>query len=560
MRKTITNLYVLLMILVGGYHVPASSSKYEDLVPRYDLSIRVLPEEKRLEVSGTVRIPKASTAREFIPLLLSDQMHDFQVDVIQPAASVGVATAEVKGKAGGRNFYFVTPPKPFPANEPILLKFKYAGGENGGFVFHIGSDGSYAHGFLSAWYPLLDAGDYTGHVGKLSFQVPSGQIVIASGKSSGSISEMAVGHQRFDVTEPAVFSFAVGKYTIARRTGNLRLAAYLLRPRQNTDEYLLKCGAILSLLEGEFGRYPFGELSMIEVPVQKDAGFFGASSPGLVFIPSAFIDAKFDYSLHGHEISHQWWGGTIGVKGDKGSEMLSEGMAQFGSLATVEHLESKEAADGYRRIGYPSIGKYNVATCNGRDIPIQSLYGYLMMTAAEGDQRLDSLSGDMAHSLANSKGFLVLDLLARTVGLRKFSQIMADFTRQHAFRAVTWEEFLSAIEAGAGSDLKWFYSQWFERTGVPEYSLAWKQVGSTVQGTITQSSPTYRATMRLRANGAGADQSVSKWVDVDGPSTQFTLKTRFKATSVEIDPTFQVPRWIPEFRRDADAIRACSGN
>src|SRR5262249_38653300 len=163
-----------------------------------------------------------------------------------------------------------------------------------------------------------------------------------------------------------------------------------------------------------------------------------------------------------------------------------------------------------RQVGYPSIGKYNFTSCGGKSIPVQSLYGYLMLTAKGDDQRLDALKGPLAHSLANSKGFLVLDLLSRTVGREKFRKILTEFTRQHEFRDVMWEEFLQAIETGAGRDMKWFYEQWFERTGVPDLNLTWKQEDKIVRGTITQVAPYYQVEVEVQAEGDSNKQRLTK--------------------------------------------------
>lgn len=337
LRKLISiQLFLLTLVLSSSAAPDDVAKKYSSLVPNYDLTVKVLPETKIIDVTGTVQLPVVGTPQDVVPVLLNDQMRDFRVEIVNPLSNAGNAKVEAKGKSCGRTFYAIIPAKPFPANEQIKLRFSYSGGENDGFVFHLGPNGSFAHGSLSGWYPLFDAGEYTGHVGTLKFSVPAKHVVVATGKSLSTPEQMTQGDFHFEVNRPAIFSFAAAKYTIARRTDKPFVAAYLLQPRQNIDAYLEKCSKVLETLERQFGRYPNQELSLVEIPTENAAGFFGASSPGIVFIPSKFIDSEFDYSLHGHEISHQWWGGTIGAKGSKGSWILSEAMAQFGSLLTVK--------------------------------------------------------------------------------------------------------------------------------------------------------------------------------------------------------------------------------
>lgn len=192
-------------------------------------------------------------------------------------------------------------------------------------------------------------------------------------------------------------------------------------------------------------------------------------------------------------------------------------------------------------------------------IPIQSLHGYLMMTATGGDQQLDSLEGELAHSLSVSKGFLVLDLLSRTVGREKFRKVLADFTRQHAYREVKWEEFLKAVETGAGHDLKWFYEQWFERTGVPNLNVTWNQDAKLVHGFISQTAPFYQLSVEVLAMGESNKQRIVRTVELRGAQTDFTLPVGFKVRSVVVDPQFLVPHWTPEYHAEAEAIRRCAG-
>ncbi len=67
---------------------------------------------------------------------------------------------------------------------------------------------------------------------------PAGYSVIATGSQASGTDEAARGVFRFEVTQPLFFSFAAGKYAIARRDVPVPVLAYLLRPRKNTDRDL----------------------------------------------------------------------------------------------------------------------------------------------------------------------------------------------------------------------------------------------------------------------------------------------------------------------------------
>jgi aminopeptidase N len=134
--------------------------------------------------------------------------------------------------------------------------------------------------------------------------------------------------------------------------------------------------------------------------------------------------------------------------------------------------------------------------------------------------------------------------------------VLREFTRNRAFERVTWDEFLKAIERGAGRDLQWFYEQWFERTGVPEWQLNWRQEGEMLLGEITQAAPYFRATLEVEAkNRDGRTQSLS--LEVDGPKMEFAMRLGFGAQTVQLDPHYKVIRWTPEYR---DATSKLSPN
>jgi aminopeptidase N len=112
--------------------------------------------------------------------------------------------------------------------------------------------------------------------------------------------------------------------------------------------------------------------------------------------------------------------------------MLSEGMAQFGSLRTVEILEGEAAAERHRRTGYPGY------------LPEQCALGYFTLLGKGLDHPLFNLplEGSEARLLADSKGFIVWEMLSRTVGRTVFSRILQNFVRENAYRRVGWDEVL----------------------------------------------------------------------------------------------------------------------
>lgn len=239
-------------------------------------------------------------------------------------------------------------------------------------------------------------------------------------------------------------------------------------------------------------------------------------------------DVKYILNFFGHEFTHQWFPHTIALRTPPGL-YVEEALAEYGGLRVVETLVGADAAERYRRTGF----EYD---------PGYSALGYFKLVGAGFDQPLSDLQPRLEHrNLAYNKGFLVFDMLSREIGREKFQHILHNITRRYAFREIKWSEFLRAIETGASRKLQWFYKQWFERIGAPEFKLTWRQEGKKLRGVITQTSPYYQATLEIEAkNNQG--QRLIRTVRVRGMETSFSFPINFRTESVPLDPQYLVLR------------------
>ena len=528
---------------------PATSPRFNS-VPSYELSVNLSPDAHRLEATGTMLLPPSSESRQSIKLILSDVMRNLRVEIIEPRASAGAARLEQQA-SGEAITWTVYLARPIPAGEAVRLRFAYDGGEQTRFVFYIGAEGSFAGGNSTAWYPQIERDARA--TGTLRFSAPAGYTVFTPGAE---ISEGNAPQPRadakfdFTITRPSYFSFAAARYTIERRrsSNGTPTSAYLLRPRPRIGDFLDGCMRVLDALTQEFGANPYGEFTLVEVPTEQAgrARFDGASGEGFIFSNGNFLDADFNVAYYGHEIAHQWWGVAIGRKwweGSRGRLMLDEAMAQYGSLRAVETIEGTRAAERYRRTGYPGY------------IDFHNADGYFMVEAGGFDHKLSDLpDGEVSRIIADSKGFVVFDMLSRTVGRENYRRVLRGIARRYAFDNLSWDEFLRLIETGAGRDLNWFYAQWFERAGAPEWKLEWRQEGNAVRGTITQSLPFYRLAVEVSIEGDD-NRNFVRSVELRGEHTEFTLPVNFRVRSAKVDPRFLVLHRTPEYR----ALRSAMG-
>jgi hypothetical protein len=522
-----------------------------DSVPRYELTVTLDPDSHRLRARGDVRLPGTIGVRPNIRLLLSESMRDLVVDVIEPRPSRGRAALERKDRPAstpgwGSTVWTVAPRAPFPAREPIVLRFSYAGGEKPGFVFYLGPEGSFAGGVNTAWYPqVLDSADAVSWAtGNLTFRVPPGQSVVASGIHHPTTADS--GLFAFTVSEPVLFAFAAGKYTVLRRGGAVRTALYLLRPRADGERYLDGAGKILDVLVREYGPHPYGnQFAIVEVPSERldQAGASGANFEHFVMSSGTSLDAPFNPVFYGHEMGHIWWGNLIKLTGSRGRLMLDEGMAQYSALIALEDLFGAKVAEQFRRHGDPAS-------------PIeQSASAYFAMAAGGLDHPLATLPSEWnSRNLADSKGPMVMAMLAQQIGRERFRTILQRFTREHAFRRVTWKQFADAFDQGTNGEFRWFFEQWFNRAGAADWRLHWTQESGVFRGLISQDAPYFGGQVQVDLIDS-TGQRIVRHVVVDTASrTEFSVPVRSGVKEAILDPEYRVLRWTPRLRAEAPLL------
>jgi tetratricopeptide (TPR) repeat protein len=134
--------------------------------------------------------------------------------------------------------------------------------------------------------------------------------------------------------------------------------------------------------------------------------------------------------------------------------------------------------------------------------------------------------------------------------------VVNQFPNKYAWQPVSTQNFENIAETVSGQKLQYFFLQWIESSGAPEfkadYTIYRTQKGFRVMGKITQDLDTFRMPVELRIETEGNPET--KTVEVVGTSSEFVVDTFGKPKTVVLDPNHRVLRFNDPIRVEV-AIR-----
>jgi len=333
----------------------------------------------------------------------------------------------------------------------------------------------------------------------------------------------------FDFTKPSFpGDIAVEKgQPVKNSTDGLTTTLYFRGEEANmANAYGAATAQMVGYFTSVFGIAPYANLTVVET---ADGAANGFAAPGIVFISPSAIGKQVNSNVLANQIARQWW--EIEVSPVNRNHMwLENGMALYSEALWTE--KDKGAAALEQRMKDTSITALTID-----NVP-------LIQTS-----RLEDYSPEY-WALSGDKGAVVFQMLRSTMGDQKFFQGVKDFLQQFAWKSVATEDFRKSCEAAMGQELRYFFLQWVESNGAPEFKLEWTilrtQKGFRVQGKISQDLDTFRMPVDLHIETDGNPED--KMIQVMGTSSEFSVDTFGKPKKITIDPANKVLRMSPDMR------------
>jgi aminopeptidase N len=284
-----------------------------------------------------------------------------------------------------------------------------------------------------------------------------------------------------------------------------------------------------------YGAAPSTTLKVVEIP---DDTVPAAWAPEIAAISSRAVTEKVNYRLLANTIAHQWWGASVSPA-SRDDWWLNDGFARYSEARYVEQAAGQAGLE--ETVKDMSVGALAYDT-----VPLSSA------------GKLDIFSPEF-QSLVTDKGAMILHMLRWVIGDQKYDQTMRTFASKYAGKSASLDDFRALAEQNYGQQLTWFFSQWLDSTGAPEFKTKYtiyrlgNGKGFRVVGQIAQDLDLFRMPVDLKIDTDGKTEN--KRIEVVGTNSAFNVETFGKPRRIVVDPDDRVLKNSSEVRLRASIQR-----
>jgi hypothetical protein len=292
------------------------------------------------------------------------------------------------------------------------------------------------------------------------------------------------------------YSYVSGNYAVKRDAWHgVKLEIYYFPTHTyDLDKMIGSAKAGLDYYTRNYGPYQFDQFRVIEFPRYRT---FAQSFPNTVPYSEelGFIgrvrkpdDIDLTWFVTAHELAHQWWGHQVVGGYVKGSNMMSESLAEYSALRVMEH---KYGDDNMRR-----FLKYE-------------LDSYLRGRAGEARHEPPLVLVQREPYVWYQKGSMAFYALSDAIGEDKVNTALKEFLDKWKFAGPPYpdtRELVASLRKQTPGDLQYMITDMFETITLYDN----KAISAKVQPT---SDHKYRVTLvveahKMRANGEGVETEI----------------------------------------------------
>jgi tetratricopeptide (TPR) repeat protein len=541
-RRALITCIALIVLLISLPTWAADKTRLH--VDDYQISVELTPHTHKLSAHVVVKF----TALEDLNIATFNLHNDLRITKVTDATGKALSAERLTQDSSVRVPLNATLTK----DSSTTLTFDYEGvldapddsPVQGLKVAYIGDDTSYLL-YAGDWFPVNNYG-INRFTATINVTVPSHMMVIGSGKETIIGAPSPKKGATAAPTTTKTFSFVWDKPsfpgTIVAGSfqefnsdeAGLDLHVFFKPNHQAMGaEYAETAVKEFTYFVTLYGTPPSTTLRVVELP---DDTLPSVWAPEMAGIASRAVTEKTNYRLLANTIAHQWWGVSVSPASHD-DWWLSDGFARYSEARYVEQAAGALALE--ETVKDMSVGALAYDT-----VPLSSA------------GKLDLFSPEF-QSLVTDKGAMILHMLRWVEGGEKYDQTMRSFASQYAGKSASLDDFKAIAEKNYGDQLTWFFSQWLDSTGAPEFKVKYtvyrlgniphagkggskedKAPGFRVVGQITQDLDLFRMPVELKIDTDGKTEE--KRLDVVGTDSAFTIETFGKPRRISVDPDDRV--------------------
>jgi len=517
---------------------PAGGTRYD--VTNYRIEAQLNPDEHTLRAGADITLVPQEATRSIVFELNGS----LKVDGVEKDGKVltGFVQDQVGAGALGPNVR-IDLGQVVPANQPVTIRIRWSGAltspEGGPLankrLAYVGSEGSYLM-YASRWFPFHDyAADRA--TSDITIIVPTGMLV--GGPSDDPVNpqpdKTGVTRFRFVSKQPVlVGNFVAGQYVAKTlRMGRYELQFFVKPGSENRiTNYGELMGRALEFYTNEYGAPAFGTRFIIAQTDDETMETY--TGPGMLFLASKLFDSQRGASEERmqREVAYQWWGQTVGLKSFDDA-WISQGLAEWSAFAFREMYLKDAQLDAAQREEQE------------RALTFEQTSSIVRAPSALDDQSA------AYKSIVFYKGAMVFRMLRESMGTQKFNQLLKKFLEQFRNKNASIDDFERLTTQVAGKNMRYFFAQWVEGTGVPEFSVDYQIIRTRAgkfrtRGTVRQNFENLHLPVELTLHSEGDSQT--KILYLAGTSEDFDFESSGQPVSAEVDPNDKILRISDELK------------
>ena len=535
-----SSLTLSLVVLLASPSWAAEKARLR--VDDYQIEAELNPHLHQITARAKVRF----TALQDLPVAVFELNNDLRVTKVLDEKNQPLSAERVTQDSTVR----VQLPVGLSKDASTTLTFEYEGilenADNspvpGLKLAYIGDDTSFLF-YAGRWFPVVGYG-LNRFTSTISVTVPAHILVIGSGKATAgeavapkkpTASVLPTKTFTFVSTKPSFPGTIVAGIFQEYKSDEAGLDLHVFfKPTHQSQAPAYTTTAVqeFTYFITLYGLPPSQKLNVVELPGDTLPYMWAPEMAGLAG-PS--ITEKTNYRLLADAIAHQWWGVSVSPE-SKDDWWLSDGFSRYSEAMYVENAAG--AAGLEEAVKDMSVGALAYDT-----VPLSSA------------GKLDIFSTEF-QSLATDKGAMILHMLRWVLGEDKYNKTMRDFASEFAGKSASMDDFKTIAEKNYGDQLTWFFSQWLDSTGAPEFKVKYttyrlggnfakesqakqeRSPGFRVTGEITQDLDLFRMPVDLRIDTDGKTEN--KRIEVVGTTSPFSIETFGRPRRIAVDPDHHV--------------------